>query len=301
MTQKPLPLPSEGESKTDLFRKKEVRKTLHNNEWWFSVKDVVEALVDTADGNDYIRQVRNRDSGLNTGWRQIVVTLPFQSTSGIQKTNFVSVEGIFRLIQSIPSPQVEPFKKWLARNAFERLQEVQNPELAVKRAITLYQAKGYKSAWIDARIRNTLSRKELTEEWKQRGIVGVDYAILTDAISVETFGVTTKQHQAIKGLKGQSLRDNMTPIELTLSTLGEQTTTEITRVRDAQGRRENLSAAQRGGQIAGAARKEIEEATGEKVVSPTNYLTPKQRANNAILPDFDNIIKRLLPPEVKQQ
>lgn len=297
MIQNELPLPSEGESKVDLFRKKEVRKTLHDNEWWFSVKDVVEALVDTPNGTHYIRTVRSRDPGLQEWWAQNVLGLPFISKRGVfQNTLFVNIEGIFRLIQSIPSPKVEPFKKWIAKTAFERLQEIQNPELAVKRAIALYQAKGYDNGWIDARIRNTVSRKELTDEWKARGIEGVDYAILTDAIAIQTFGVSTKEHQELKGLKSQSLRDNMTPIELTLTTLGEQTTTQIARVKNAQGRKQNLEAALRGGQVAGTARKDIEAATGVPVVSTENFLTAKQRANNSKgMPNFDEIITRLLP------
>lgn len=170
--------------------------------------------------------MRNRDEGLKEGWRQIVVTLPFQSASGIQDTNFISIEGIFRLMQSVPTKKAEPFKKWLAKVGFERLQEIQNPDLAIKRAVTLYRAKGYDDEWIEARIRNKASREVLTAEWDRRGMRKY-IGLLTDAISIETFGITTKNHREMKGLKNQNLRDNMTPIELTLTTLGEQATSEI--------------------------------------------------------------------------
>ena len=297
MPEEKLPLPIEGESKIDLFKKKEVRKCMHDGEWWFSVKDVLEALVETTDGNRYSRQLRDRDQGLKSGWAQITRTLNFDSGKGggRQDMTFINIEGIFRLMQSAPSQKAEPFKKWLARVGFERLQEIENPDLAIKRAVTLYRAKGYDDGWIDARIRNKVSRETLTAEWQSRGVRDIDYAILTDAISIETFGIRTARHKEIKGLKSQSLRDNMTPIELTLTTLGEQAATEITRSKDAQGRSQNLGAARAGGKIAGGARLQIEEATGQQVVSGQNYLTARQRQNNTEFHTImDDTLQRIL-------
>lgn len=282
MAKQQLPIPSEGESKIDLFRRSEIRKVMHNNEWWFSVKDVLEALVETSDGNRYSRDLRERDPGLKSGWAEITRTLPFKSErGGTQKTTFIDIEGIFRMVQSVPTNKVEPFKKWLARVGFERLQEVQDPSLAVKRAITLYRAKGYDDEWIDARIRNKASRELLTAEWHKRGMSKYS-GLLTDAITVKTFGVSTKEYKRIKGLKSQNLRDNMTPIELTLTTLGEQTTTEITKTANPVGLQQHMRIAEQGGRIAGDARRKIEHATRKSVVSSTDYLTERQRKNNAI-------------------
>ena len=183
-------------------------------------------------------------------------------------------------MQSVPSTKAEPFKKWLAKVGFERLEELENPELAIKRAITIYRAKGYGDDWIDARIRNKASQELLTAEWHERGMT--DYiGLLTDAISLGTFGLRTAEHKAFKGLKSQNLRDNMTPIELTLTTLGEQATREITKSTNPQSVQQHMAVADRGGRIAGTARRSIENATGQRVVSSTNYLTPRQRENNA--------------------
>lgn len=290
-----LPLPSEGESKIDLFNKREIRKVLHEGEWWFSVKDILEALTDTTDGNRYSRDLRVKDDGLKSTWAEITRTLDFVTTTrGKQATTFINIEGIFRLMQSVPTVKAEPFKKWLARVGFERLQEIQNPELAIQRAITIYRAKGYDDDWIDARIRNKASREILTSEWDKRGMSPY-IGILTDSISIETFGIGVQEHKRIKGLKTQSLRDNMTPIELTLTTLGEQATTEIIKSTNPLTLERNKDVAKRGGKIAGAARRQIEQETQQKVVSPKNYLTVKQRENNAeVNRNFNRIMQKLL-------
>ena len=295
MVQNKLELPDEGEGKVELFRRKEIRKVLHKKEWWFSVKDILEVLVETTDGNRYSRDIRERDPGLKANWHEITEMLPFNTTGrSSQKTTFIDIEGIFRLVQSIPSAKVEPFKKWLAKVGFERLQEVNNPEIAIKRAITLYKSKGYDDEWIDARIRNKSSREHLTAEWDKRGMTRY-IGLLTDAISVETFGVNTSQHKIIKGLKSQSLRDNMTPIELTLTTLGEQATAEITKANNPKSVQQHMGIASQGGRIAGSARKNIENATKEKVLSKKNYLTDRQRKNNQNdLPQYGSLMDDLL-------
>ncbi|MBU1033467.1 Bro-N domain-containing protein [Patescibacteria group bacterium] len=289
-------IPIEGECEVNVFRKKEIRKVLHKKEWWFSVKDCLEVLTDTTDGNRYSRDLRKKDKELALGWAEITRTLDFgTSAGGKQATTFIGIEGLFRLMQSVPTKKAEPFKKWLARVGFERLREIQNPELAVKRAITLYRAKGYDDGWIDARIRNKVSREILTAEWDRRGVTQY-IGLLTDAISIKTFGIPTNRHKIIKGLKGQSLRDNMTPIELTLTTLGEQATTEIAKSTDSHGLKENMKAAERGGEIAGSARKQIENSTGKKVVSAENYLTKMQRENNKkqLGVDLDTMFQKYL-------
>lgn len=275
-----LPMPIEGESEIALFQRKEVRRVIHDKEWWFSVKDVLEVLTGTTDGNRYSRDLRVKDAGLRSTWAEITRTLDFNTnTRGKQKTTFIDIEGVFRLMQSVPSKKAEPFKKWLARVGFERLQESQNPELAIKRAIATYRSKGYDDQWIEARISNKASRETLTVEWYRRKMTPY-IGLLTDAISIETFGIGVNKHKSIKGLKNQSLRDNMTPIELTLTTLGEQTTTEIIKSTNALTFEEHKYAAKKGGKIAGNTRREIQAATGKSVVSSKNYLTPLQIENN---------------------
>jgi len=293
--QNKLPVPLEGESKIDLFRRKEIRKTLHDKEWWFSVKDVLEALAETTDGNRYSRDLRKKDSGLKSTWAEITRTLAFKTeTRGVQMTTFIDIEGLFRLMQSVPTKKAEPFKRWLARVGFERLQEIQNPELAVKRAITIYRSKGYEDKWIETRIKNKASRETLTAEWYKRGMKPY-IGLLTDSISIKTFGIRTSEHRNLKGLKRHHpLRDNMTPIELTLTTLGEQATTEITKATDAKGLEENKKAAERGGEIAGSARKQIESATNNKVVSKENYLTDRQQLSKPQSKNLDQALQQLL-------
>lgn len=291
---KQLMLPTEGESKIDLFRKKEIRKVMHEGEWWFSLTDVIVALVDTEYPKQYIQDMRKRDPGLDSNWEEIILPLEIIAADGKKrKASTVNIEGIFRLIQSIPSPKVEPFKKWLAKVGFERLQEIQNPDLALKRAVTLYRAKGYDDGWIEARIKNKASRELLTAEWKKGGVERY-IPILTDAIYVETFGIKTAVHKEIKGLKGQSLRDNMTPIELTLTTLGEQVTTEIIQNTKPNSFAKHKLAAEKGGSIAGNTRRQIEDTTGKSVISPKNYLTEKQRKNNKSSSEFTDAIHDLL-------
>jgi DNA-damage-inducible protein D len=256
-----------------LFKGKQIRKTIHNDEWWFSVNDVVGILAETENPTDYIKKVRKRDRELSEGWGQIVTPLKLQTAGGMQKVNCANTEGMFRIIQSIPSPKAEPFKRWLAKIGYERIQEIDDPELATKRARAIYQAKGYPDDWIEKRMRSIAIREELTDEWKDRGIDEQrDYAILTAEISKAAFGVTPSEYKELKGLKRQNLRDHMNDLELIFSMLGEAATTEITRNRDAQGFDENKQAAVAGGSIAGGARKELEAKSGKKVVSKENHL-----------------------------
>ncbi|MFZ0035488.1 MAG: Bro-N domain-containing protein [Sedimentisphaerales bacterium] len=264
-------------TKIAVFRGKRIRKTLHKNEWCFSISDVVEALTDTPNSTDYIKKMRKRDPELAKGWGQIVTPLVVETEGGPQKVNCANTEGIFRIIQSIPSPKAEPFKRWLARVGYERIQEIEDPELATKRTRALYKAKGYSDGWIEKRMRGIAIREELTDEWNKRGVKeDSEYAILTAEISKATFGLTPSQYKRLKGLKRENLRDHMNDLEQIFSMLGEAATTEITRNRDAQGFVESKHAAVEGGGVAGKARKDLESRTGKRVVSRQNYLESPQ-------------------------
>jgi DNA-damage-inducible protein D len=262
-----------------LFRGKEIRKTLHQGEWFFVIQDIVAALTDSLDSRQYIKKMRSRDPELNQGWVQLVPPLSIQTPGGLQNLNCANTEGVFRIIQSIPSPKAEPFKKWLAKVGYERIQEIEDPELASKRSRALYKAKGYPDDWIEKRMRSIAIREELTGEWKNRGVQDEkSYAILTSEISKAAFGVTPAEYKQIKGIQRENLRDHMNDLELIFSMLGEAATTEITRTRDAQGFGESKIAAREGGAVAGKARKELENKTGKKIVSSQNFLPAvKQR------------------------
>ena len=203
-------------NKLALFEEKEIRKTWQNNKWYFSIEDVVYALTDSKDPKQYINKLRKRDEYLNQGWVQIVHTLKMQTKGGMQKINCADTEGILRIIQSIPSPKAEPFKLWLAKVGSERIEEINNPELAMDRMKQIYEKKGYSKAWIEQRERGITTRHNLTDEWKERGAkVGRDYAILTNEIYKTGFGIDAKEYKSIKGLhESQNLRDSMTNIEL---------------------------------------------------------------------------------------
>jgi DNA-damage-inducible protein D len=267
---------AEQSTQIALFKGKEIRKTIHNNEWWFSIIDIIEILAETKNPTDYIKKVRSRDPELSKGWGQIVTPLKLETAGGIQAVNCANTEGMFRIIQSIPSPKAEPFKRWLAKVGYERIQEIEDPELATQRTRALYKAKGYPDAWIEKRMRGIAIREELTDEWKNRGLSEQkDYAILTAEISKAAFGVTPSEYKKLKGLQRQNLRDHMNDLELIFSMLGEAATTEITRNRDTQGFDENKQAAIEGGSVAGTARKELESKSGKKVVTGQNYLPKK--------------------------
>ncbi len=264
-----------------VFKGRQIRRTLHNNEWWFSVVDVIAVLTDSATPRDYWykMKVRVKDEDgaeLSTFCRQ----LKLESPDGKKyETDCASTEGIFRIIQSIPSPKAEPFKRWMAKVGYERVQEIEDPELATKRTKALYKAKGYSDDWIEKRMRGIAIREELTDEWNKREVKEKkEYEILTAEIAKAAFGITPGIHKKLKGLKRENLRDHMNDLELIFSMLGEAATTEITRVHDAKGFDENLTSAKKGGRIAGDARKKLEKETKKKVVSSENYLTePESR------------------------
>jgi hypothetical protein len=267
------------ETSIAVFRGKEIRKTIHNDEWWFSVVDVCAILTESADPGAYWRKLKQR---LKKEGSEVVTFchgLKLVAPDGkFRKTDCANTEGIFRIIQSIPSPKAEPFKRWLAKVGYERVQEIEDPELATKRTRALYKAKGYSDDWIEKRMRGIAIREELTDEWKKREIRREkEYAILTAEIAKAAFGVTPGEHKKLKGLIRENLRDHMTDLELIFSMLGEAATTEITRVDDARGFQESKRAAHKGGEVAGKARKDLERKTRKKVVSPENYLDIPQK------------------------
>ena len=260
-------------SNISIFQGKEVRKVIHNNEWWLVVEDVVLALIESNDPKQYVQRMRERDPELAKGWVQIVLTLDVPTSGGKQKMNCANTEGLFRIIQSIPSPKAEPFKRWLARVGYERVKEIEDPELATKRTRALYKAKGYSDSWIEKRMRGIAIREELTDEWSKRGAEEQrDYGILTAEISKATFGVTPSQYKKMKGLERENLRDHMYDLELIFNMLGERATTEIHRNEDSQGVPKLKSDAKAGGDIAGGARKQLEKRLRRSVVSKTNFL-----------------------------
>ncbi len=268
--------------KIAIFQNKEIRKQLYGGEWWFVINDVIGALTDSDNPSQYLRNLRNRDEELSKFFEPVEkgvvqieppLALPFDTSGGRQRLLSWNTEGIFRLIQSIPSRKAEPFKRWLARVGYERIQEIENPELAQKRMKAIYKAKGYDEAWIERRVRGIAIRNELTDEWEKRGVTEKqDFAILTAEISRATFGITPGEYKKLKGLKRENLRDHMNDLELLFTQLGEAATTEIARTDDVAGMTGNRDAAKRGGAVAGTARKQLEGETGRKVVSNDNYL-----------------------------
>src|SRR3989339_1360665 len=261
-------------TKIALFKGKKIRKTIYQNEWWFSVVDVVEALTESVDAGAYWRKLKQR---LNEEGSEVVTFchgLKLESSDGKKyETDCADTEGIFRIVQSIPSKKAEPFKRWLARVGYERVKEIENPELAQERMKKLYEEKGYSKEWIEKRLRGIAIRQELTDEWKQREIrEEKEFAILTNEISKAAFGKTVEEYKELKKLKRENLRDHMDDLELIFTMLGEAATTRITKVKDARGLEENKIAARQGGEVAGTARRELEEKTGESVVSEDNFL-----------------------------
>ncbi|MCK9285175.1 MAG: Bro-N domain-containing protein [Rhodocyclaceae bacterium] len=263
-----------------VFQETAIRRTWHNEAWWFSVVDVCSVLTGSPDAGAYWRKLKQRLGAEGSEVVTFCHGLKLEAPDGKQRvTDCANTEGLFRIVQSIPSPRAEPFKRWLAQVGYERVKEIENPELASARARALYQAKGYPQAWIEKRLRSIAVRGELTDEWKERGVKeGREYSILTAEIARATFGVTPGAHSRLKGLDkvktGNNLRDHMTDLELIFTMLGEAGTTEIARRKDAQGFVDNRRAAKEGGAIAGDARKALEAKSGKPVVSKDNYLAP---------------------------
>lgn len=269
-------------TKLAIFKGKKIRKIIHNNEWWFSVIDIIEVLTDSINPRDYwykmkIR-VKNEDgTELSTNCLQ----LKLEALDGkMRETDCANTQTIFRIIQSIPSPKAEPFKRWLAQLGKERIDEIENPELAQERMKKMYEQKGYSKDWIDKRLRGIAIRQNLTDEWKERGIKSQqNYAILTAEISKATFEMTPKEYKEFKGLdkKNQNLRDHMTDLELIFNMLGEKVTTEISKKEKPKTFDKSKKVAKRGGKVAGNARKEAEKEIGRSIISDKNYLQKPEK------------------------
>ena len=267
-----------------IFQDKKIRRVLYEGEWWFVVEDIVYALTDSADPKQYIQKIKQRDVFLSARWVQIVHTLAIETKGGYQSMNCANTKGIFRIIQSIPSKKAEPFKLWLAKVGYERIQEIENPELAQERMKLLYEQKGYSTEWIDKRLRGIAIRQELTDEWKQRGVQeNVEFAILTNEISKATFGRTVEEYKQHKNLKKENLRDHMDDLELIFTMLGEKLTTEITQKEDAEGFNACKDASVRGGRVAGKARKDAEQELGRSIISDENYLNTPEKVKRKLI------------------
>ncbi len=262
-----------------IFKGKGIRKTIYQKEWWFSVVDVIEALTDSVDAGAYWRKLKQRLSEEGSEVVTFCHGLKLEAPDGkMRETDCADAEGIFRIIQSIPSPKAEPFKRWLAKVGYERIQEIENPELATKRTRMLYKLKGYPDSWIEKRMRGIEIRETLTDEWQKHGVKEQkEYEILTAEIAKATFGVTPNKHKKLKGLKRENLRDHMNDLELIFSMLGEAATTEITKVEDPVGLIENKKVSKRGGEVAGLARRKMEQETGKKIVSGNNFLLKQNK------------------------
>lgn len=270
-------------SNIKLFQDRKIRSVWNEEEeqWYFSVYDVVEALTDSNDPKQYIKKMRSRDEALNINWGTICTPVEMIALDGKRrKVQSANVKGLFRIVQSIPSPKAEPFKQWLAQVGYERMLEIENPELAQERMKELYEKKGYPKDWIDKRLRGIAIRQNLTDEWKRRGITEErDFAILTAEISKATFGMTPSEYKEFKGLtrKKQNLRDHMDDLELIFTMLGERVTTEISQKEEPDTFSESKKIAKRGGKVAGVARKETEKELGRSVSTPNNFLPPSEK------------------------
>ena len=267
------------ENQIAIFKGKSIRKIIFQKEWWFSVVDVCGVLTDSPDGGAYWRKLKQRliEEGSEVVTFCHGLKLP-ASDGKYYKTDCANTECMLRIIQSIPSPKVEPFKRWLAKVGYERIQEVENPELATKRTRLLYKLKGYSDEWIEMRMRGIAIREELTDEWQKRGAKhSGDYEILTAEISEATFGLKPNEYKKVKGLKRENLRDHMDDFELILTMLGERTTKEIHKTKDSKGMQRLKDDARLGGEVAGTARKQIERRIGRPVISQKNFLKSSKK------------------------
>lgn len=283
------------ENNIQIFEGKKIRSVWDNEkeEWYFSVVDVVGALTDSVNARDYWYKMKKRmtdeeKSELSTICRQLKLKAP---DGKMRLTDVADIQGIFRIIQSIPSPKAEPFKMWLAQVGKDRIDEITDPELTIDRALETYLKKGYSKEWINQRLQAIQVRKELTDAWQEHGVKkGIEYAILTDEISKAWSGLATREYKDLKGLKKENLRDNMSTLELVLNMLAEATTTELTNIHNPNGLEENKKVAKRGGTIAGNTRKEIEADTGKSVITTKNAVDFSKLIED-VVKDIPNIVK----------
>ncbi len=264
------------------FENRQIRRQWRNNEWWFSVVDVVGVLTDSAIPRRYWSDLKRKieeEQGRAQLYDKIVQLKLLSSDGKAYSTDCATIETMLRIIQSIPSPKAEPFKQWLAKVSYERLQEIENPELATRRVRALYKAKGYADDWIDKRMRGMAVHEKLVNEWEKRGVKDTkEYAVLMSEIAQAAFGVNPDEHKAAKNLEPRhDLRDHMSDLELIFMMLGEASTAEIAQIKDAQGFDQNRQAAIEGGSVAGKAREQLEHQTGRKVASKGNYLPNAQK------------------------
>jgi DNA-damage-inducible protein D len=256
--------------KVAIFQERQVRRVWHNEEWYFSVVDIIGVLTESIEPRNYWATLKKREPQLLTVCQQLKMAA---QDGRNRSTDVANTEGVFRIIMSVPSQNAEPFKLWLAQIGKERIEEIENPEIGFERLKEIYRTKGYTEEWIETRLKSIDIRKKLTDEWKERGVKeGTEYSILTAQIAKATFGLTPNEHKNLKGLQKQNLRDHMTDLELIFTMLGEQLTKEVAVEHDAQGFEDNSFAAKKGGRAAGEARKAAEKRTGVKVVSAENYL-----------------------------
>ena len=283
------------ENNIQIFEGKKIRSVWDNEkeEWYFSVVDVVGALTDSVNARDYWYKMKKRmtdeeKSELSTICRQLKLKAP---DGKMRLTDVADIQGIFRIIQSIPSPKAEPFKMWLAQVGKDRIDEITDPELTIDRALETYLKKGYSKEWINQRLQAIQVRKELTDAWQEHGVKkGIEYAILTDEISKAWSGMATREYKDLKGLKKENLRDNMSTLELVLNMLAEATTTELTNIHNPNGLEENKKVAKRGGTIAGNTRKEIEADTGRSVITTKNAVDFSKLIED-VVKDIPDIVK----------
>ena len=293
------------ENNIQIFEGKKIRSVWDNEkeEWYFSVVDVVGALTDSVNARDYWYKMKKRmtdeeKSELSTICRQLKLKAP---DGKMRLTDVADIQGIFRVIQSIPSPKAEPFKMWLAQVGKDRIDEITDPELTIDRALETYLKKGYSKEWINQRLQTIQVRKELTDAWQEHGVKkGIEYAILTDEISKAWSGMATTEYKDLKRLKKENLRDNMSTLELVLNMLAEATTTELTNIHNPNGLEENKKVAKRGGTIAGNTRKEIEAHTGKSVITAKNAVDFSKLIED-VVKDIPNIVKNCKDEEKSKE
>ena len=293
------------ENNIQIFEGKKIRSVWDNEkeEWYFSVVDVVGALTDSVNARDYWYKMKKRmtdeeKSELSTICRQLKLKAP---DGKMRLTDVADIQGIFRVIQSIPSPKAEPFKMWLAQVGKDRIDEITDPELTIDRALETYLKKGYSKEWINQRLQAIQVRKELTDAWQEHGVKkGIEYAILTDEISKAWSGLATREYKDLKGLKKENLRDNMSTLELVLNMLAEATTTELTNIHNPNGLEENKKVAKRGGTIAGNTRKEIEADTGKSVITTKNAVDFSKLIED-VVKDIPDIVKNCKDKEKSKE